>query len=162
MRGILILMEGERNSKTPASLAEALIQKELITEEQLNQALTVREKGEKPLASILVEMNLVTEEDIVWTLARQLKIPYISLTNYLIDPCLFRLIPAHIAIRNALVPISRNGEKLIVAMVDPENVVAIDLIKMITGLTIRPVASTLTDVNNALLEGYGHCPTAAS
>lgn len=136
-------------------LGDALIAEGLITEEQLQQALALQKKSGKRLGQVLVEMNLVTEHDIVQILSKQLKIPFIDLSNYLIDPVIAKLVPEHLAKRHMLVPINKVGNKLTVAMVDPLNIIAIDDIQMLTGLIVKPVVATQSDVQKALQDAYG-------
>ncbi len=136
-------------------LGDALIQEGLINDEQLQQALALQKKSGKRLGAVLVEMHLVTEQDIVQILSKQLKIPFIDLSNYLIDPVIAKLIPEHIAKRHMLIPINKVGNKLTVAMVDPLNIIAIDDIQLLTGLMVKPVVATQTDINKALQDAYG-------
>ncbi len=136
-------------------LGDALISEGLINEEQLQQALALQKKSGKRLGTILVEMHLVTEQDIVQILSKQLKIPYIDLSNYLIDPVIAKLVPEHIAKRHMLIPINKVGNKLTVAMVDPLNIIAVDDIQLMTGLMVKPVVATQSDINKALQEAYG-------
>jgi type IV pilus assembly protein PilB len=136
-------------------LGDALIHEGLINEEQLQQALALQKKSGKRLGAVLVEMHLVTEQDIVQILSKQLRIPFIDLSNYLIDPVIAKLIPEHIAKRHMLIPINKVGNKLTVAMVDPLNIIAIDDIQLMSGLMVKPVVATHTDINKALQDAYG-------
>jgi type IV pilus assembly protein PilB len=136
-------------------LGDALISEGLINEEQLQQALALQKKSGKRLGNVLVEMHLVTEQDIVQILSKQLRIPFIDLSNYLIDPVIAKLIPEHIAKRHFLIPINKVGNKLTVAMVDPLNIIAIDDIQLMTGLMVKPVVATQGDINKALQDAYG-------
>ncbi|MBF0542951.1 MAG: type IV-A pilus assembly ATPase PilB [Candidatus Riflebacteria bacterium] len=136
-------------------LGDALIAEGLINEEQLQQALALQKKGGKRLGAVLVEMHLVTEHDIVQILSKQLKIPFIDLSNYLIDPVIAKLVPEHIAKRHMLIPINKVGNKLTVAMVDPLNIIAIDDIQLMSGLMVKPVVATQSDINKALQDAYG-------
>jgi type IV pilus assembly protein PilB len=136
-------------------LGDALIHEGLINEEQLQQALALQKKSGKRLGAVLVEMHLVTEQDIVQILSKQLRIPFIDLSNYLIDPVIAKLVPEHIAKRHMLIPINKVGNKLTVAMVDPLNIIAIDDIQLMSGLMVKPVVATHTDINKALQDAYG-------
>ena len=136
-------------------LGDALISEGLINEEQLQQALALQKKSGKRLGAVLVEMHLVTEQDIVQILSKQLRIPFIDLSNYLIDPVIAKLVPEHIAKRHMLIPINKVGNKLTVAMVDPLNIIAIDDIQLMTALMVKPVVATHTDINKALQDAYG-------
>ncbi|NLI79657.1 MAG: type IV-A pilus assembly ATPase PilB [Candidatus Riflebacteria bacterium] len=136
-------------------LGDALLQDGLITEEQLRQALELQKKHGKRLGTILVEMHLVTENEIAQVLSRQLRIPFVDLGNYLVDPIIARLVPEHLARRHQLVPINKVGNKLTVAMVDPLNIIAIDDVAIITGLMVKPVVGTPTGVAKAQQEAHG-------
>ena len=136
-------------------LGDSLIAEGLINEEQLQQALALQKKSGKRLGAVLVEMHLVTEQDIVQILSKQLRIPFIDLSNYLIDPVIAKLIPEHIARRHMLIPINKVSNKLTVAMVDPLNIIAIDDIQLMTGLMVKPVVATNTDITKALSDAYG-------
>ncbi|MEZ7891528.1 MAG: type IV-A pilus assembly ATPase PilB [Candidatus Wallbacteria bacterium] len=136
-------------------LGDALLQDGLVNEEQLQKALEIQKQSGKRLGQVLVEMGIVTENDIVTVLGKQLGIPYINLSNYLIDPATVRVIPENIARRHQLIPINKVGNKLTVAMVDPLNILAIDDIQFMTGLVVKPVVATSTDINEALDQAYG-------
>ncbi|HPG59910.1 MAG TPA: type II secretion system protein GspE, partial [Candidatus Wallbacteria bacterium] len=136
-------------------LGDALLQDGLVNEEQLQKALEIQKQSGKRLGAVLVEMGVVTENDIVTVLGKQLGIPYINLSNYLIDPATVRIIPENIARRHQLIPINKVGNKLTVAMVDPLNILAIDDIQFMTGLVVKPVVATSTDINEALNNAYG-------
>ncbi len=137
-------------------LGDALLQDGLVNDEQLQKALEIQKQSGKRLGAVLVEMGVVTENDIVTVLGKQLGIPYINLSNYLIDPATVRIIPENIARRHQLIPINKVGNKLTVAMVDPLNILAIDDIQFMTGLVVKPVVATSTDINDALNNAYGN------
>jgi type IV pilus assembly protein PilB len=142
-------------TKKRLRLGDALIQDGLITDEQLQASLAKQKKTGKRLGEVLVEMGLVKEEEIVEVLGRQLGMPYINLTNYLIDPITAKIIPEHVSKRHKLIPINKVGNKLTVAMVDPLNVLAIDDIQLMTGLIVKPVVATSKDIQDAINKTYG-------
>lgn len=141
--------------KTRLLLGDALKAEGLIDEEKLGQALNIQKKTGKRLGQVLVEMGVVTEEDIVQALAKQLKLPYINLSTYLIDPTIARIVPEHVARRYQLIPINKVGNKLTVAMSDPLNILAIDDLQLMTGLVVRPVVATSKDINQSLTNSFG-------
>jgi type IV pilus assembly protein PilB len=134
---------------------DALLQDGLISEEQLKLALEKQKTSGKRLGNVLVEMHLVTELEIAQILSRQLKVPFIDLSNYLVDPIIAKLVPECLAKRNNLIPINKVGNKLTVAMVDPLNIIAIDDVGIQTGLLVKPVVATQSGVLKALQEAYG-------
>lgn len=136
-------------------LGEALIANGFINQEQLKEAIARQKQTGKRLGQILIEMRVVTERDITEVLSKQLNVPFIDLSNYIIDPAIAKLIPEHIAQRHQLIPINKVGNKLTVAMVDPLNVLALDDIQLMTGLQVKAVVATPTDVQKALQDTYG-------
>lgn len=136
-------------------IGDALIAQGLLNEDQLSQALALQKKSGQRLGAVLVEMHLVTEKDIVEVLSKQLKVPYIDLSNYLIDPNIARLIPEDLAKRHMIIPINKVGNKLTVAMVDPLNILATDDVEIRTGFLVKPVVATPTDINKAMQDVYG-------
>lgn len=136
-------------------LGEALIAAGLINQEQLREAIARQKSSGKRLGQVLVEMRVVTERDITEVLAKQLNVPFIDLSNYLVDQQIAKLVPDHIAERHQMVPINKVGNKLTVAMVDPLNILAIDDIALMTGLQVKTVVATPTDIQKALQDAYG-------
>jgi type IV pilus assembly protein PilB len=136
-------------------LGEALIANGFINQEQLKEAIARQKQTGKRLGQILIEMRVVTERDITEVLSKQLNVPFIDLSNYIIDPAIAKLVPEHIAQRHQLIPINKVGNKLTVAMVDPLNVLALDDIQLMTGLQVKAVVATPTDVQRALQDTYG-------
>jgi type IV pilus assembly protein PilB len=136
-------------------LGEALIANGFINQEQLKEAIARQKQTGKRLGQILIEMRVVTERDITEVLSKQLNVPFIDLSNYIIDPAIAKLVPEHIAQRHQLIPINKVGNKLTVAMVDPLNVLALDDIQLMTGLQVKAVVATPSDVQKALQDTYG-------
>jgi type IV pilus assembly protein PilB len=136
------------------SLGESLVEKGLVTEEQLRQAQLEARADAKPLRKILTKKGLISEEDLTAFLSQQFDLPHIDLTNYLIDPEIIDLIPEALARKHLLIPILRIGNDLTVAMVDPSDVFALDELRMKTGLSIEPALATETEVNKAIDQHY--------
>ena len=141
--------------RTKLRLGEALIAAGLINQEQLREAIARQKASGKRLGQVLVEMRVVTERDITEVLSKQLNVPFIDLSNYIVDPAIAKLIPDHIAERHQMIPINKVGNKLTVAMVDPLNILAIDDIALMTGLQVKTVVATPGDIQKALHEAYG-------
>ncbi len=135
-------------------LGESLVEKGLITEEQLRQAELEAGADAKPLRKILTKKGLISEEDLTAFLSQQFDLPIVDLTNYLIDPEIIDLIPEGLARKHLLIPILRIGNDLTVAMVDPSDVFALDELHMKTGLNIEPALAVETEVKKALDQHY--------
>lgn len=129
---------------------EILVAEGIITEEQRDRALEIQKQNGRRIGSVLIEMGVITEENVIAVLGKQLGIPYIHLSNYLIDPAIDKIIPENMCRRHRLIPIHKVENKLTVAMEDPLNILAIDDIQFLTGLIIKPVIATPKDINEAL------------
>jgi len=136
-------------------LGEALIANGLITQEQLKEAIARQKQSGKRLGEVLIDMHVVTERDITEVLSKQLNVPFIDLSNYIVDPAIAKLVPEHISERHQLIPINKVGNKLTVAMVDPLNILAVDDIALMTGLQVKTVVATPSDIRKALQDAYG-------
>jgi type IV pilus assembly protein PilB len=132
-------------------LGSMLLEEGLLTEEQLNQAIAAQEESGNPLGRVLLDEGLVSEADLVKTLARQIGIEYVDLTEVTVDPAAAAIVPEYLQERYTALPIAFRGDnRLIVAMVDPANVLAIDDMRAISGMDIIPVVTTRGDLEDAI------------
>src|SRR3989338_693147 len=135
-------------------IIKVFIDKKLLKKADLEKALNVhREKGGS-LSDILVDMGMISRDDLMVALSHELGIPHINLSRYKVDPNVIKLIPKKIAKRYQIVPISKMGNTLVVAMVDPLNVFAFDDIKAITGFNISPIITVDRDIKEAIAQYY--------
>jgi type IV pilus assembly protein PilB len=121
-----------------------------VPPEQLRQALEVQKETREPLAQILVNMGAITEKEKARILGRQWGIPFVDLGERQIDRDLLKVIPHHLLHRWKAIPIERNGSRLVVAMVNPLDVYAIDQMRLVAGLDIESVIATADDINASL------------
>lgn len=135
-------------------LNELLLERRLITKEELEVALQLQKKKGKSLGKILVEQGLISEKDLMVLLSQELNIPPMNLAKYKIDSEVIKLIPEHTARQYQLIPISKIGNTLIVAMADPLNIFAIDELKILTNYEIKPVISTEEQIVKAINSCY--------
>ncbi|MFC1699273.1 GspE/PulE family protein [Candidatus Omnitrophota bacterium] len=140
--------------KHKKSLGENLVDRGIITAEQLKQAQLEARTSAKPLRQVLVKKGLVSEEDLAAFLSQQLSLPHVDLNNYLIDPGVIELVTEALARKYQLIPILKIGKSLTVAMVDPLNVFALDELRMKTGLEIEPAAASETELKKAIDQHY--------
>src|SRR5579863_9042938 len=136
-------------------LGEILIKDSLISSDQLKQALDYQKKNGGRLGTCLVKMGLVNDDDITAVLSRQYGVPSINLKFYEVDPSVIKLVPQETAIRYQIVPLSRVGSTLTIAMTDPTNVFAMDDIKFMTGFNVEPVVASETAISEAIHKLYG-------
>ncbi|MGH9787225.1 MAG: type IV-A pilus assembly ATPase PilB [Candidatus Acidiferrales bacterium] len=138
-----------------ARLGEILIKEKLITKDQLEQALSHQKKNGGRLGGALVKLGFIGDEEITGVLSRQYGVPAINLSYYEVDPGVVKLVPQETAARYQVVPLSRVGSTLTIAMADPTNVFAMDDIKFMTGLKVEPVVASESAITEAITKFYG-------
>src|SRR5579885_311764 len=136
-------------------LGDLLVKEKVITPEQLAQATKVQKETNCRLGSALVKLGLLTDEDVTNFLSRQYGVPAINLSYFEIDPAVVKLIPFETAKRYQILPLSRVGASLTIAMVDPTNVFAMDDIKFMTGFNIEPVVASESSILAGIDKAYG-------
>src|SRR5579872_4656997 len=143
-------------------LGEILIKESLITQDQLQKALEFQRANGGKLGSCLTKMGFITDDDITGVLSRQYGVPSINLKYYEIDPNVIKLIPQDTALRYQVIPLSRVGSVLTIAMTDPTNVFAMDDIKFMTGFNVEPVVASESAIGEAISRFYGGADSSNS
>ena len=141
-------------------LGDLLVAEGLITADDLRRALSEQKGTSEKLGSILVRLNLVSEEQLIGFLSRQYGIPSITLSQLDIDPEVLRLVPAQLAKRYEVIPIKRTGNALTLAMSDPTNVFALDDVAFLTNLQVLPVVASQGAIRKAIDRTYDSQATA--
>jgi len=136
-------------------LGELLLREKRVTPTQLQDALNHQRSNGGRLGSSLVKLGILTEEDITSVLSRQYGVPAINLREFDLDGSVVRLIPAETATKYNVIPVSRNGTTLTLAMTDPTNVFAMDDIKFRTGLHVEPVVASDTAIRECIGQHFG-------
>ncbi|GAC1634780.1 MAG: type IV-A pilus assembly ATPase PilB [Candidatus Acidiferrum sp.] len=136
-------------------LGEILVKENLISQDQLQKALEFQRSNGGKLGSCLTKLGFITDDDITGVLSRQYGVPSINLKYYEIDPNVIRLIPQDTALRYQVVPLSRVGSVLTIAMTDPTNVFAMDDVKFMTGFNVEPVVASEAAIAEAISRCYG-------
>ena len=135
-------------------IGELLLKEKRITPEQLQEALNYQRANGGKLGFNLVKLGYVKDEEITALLSKQYGVPSINLTQFEIDPAVIKLIPAETAQKYQIIPLSRSGATLTIAMTDPTNVFAMDDIKFMTGYNVEPVVASEAAVMNAIARYY--------
>ena len=138
----------------PVRIGDLLLKEKRITPAQLQEALTYQKTNGGKLGFNLVKLGFVKDEEITALLSKQYGVPSINLTQFEIDPGIIKLIPAETAHKYQIVPLSRSGATLTIAMTDPTNVFAMDDIKFMTGYNVEPVVASETAVADAIARYY--------
>lgn len=137
-----------------AKLGQILLAANYITEEQLSQAMNLQKREGGRLGSNLVKMGYITEEKLVAFLSKQLGAAVINLSEYKIDPSVIKLIPLEMARKYIIMPVTRIGATLTIAMADPSNLFAIDDVKFMTGYNVEVVIATESAILSAISTYY--------
>jgi type IV pilus assembly protein PilB len=138
-----------------AKLGECLLKENLVTPQQLKEALDYQRINGGRLASTLVRLGILSDEEVTAVLSRQYGVSSVNLDLFEVDPAAVGLVPKETAERYSVLPLSRVGATLTLAMVDPTNVFAVDDIKFMTGLSVEPVVVSEGALTSAIGRYYG-------
>jgi type IV pilus assembly protein PilB len=136
-------------------LGEILLKEKLITPDQLKQALEHQKANGARLGNSLVKLGILNDDEVTAALSRLYGVCSIKLAGLKVDPDVTKLIPMDMAMRYRVLPLSRVGSSLTLAMVDPTNSFAMADIKFMTGFNIEPVLASEAGVMEAIKRHYG-------
>src|SRR2546422_8167208 len=136
-------------------LGEILLKENLISPEQLKQALEHQKSNGGRLGNTLVKLGFLSDDEVTAVLSRQYGVPSINLSYFEVDQNVIKLVPMETAAKYQILPLSRVGASLTIAMVDPTNVFAMDDIKFMTGFNIEPVVASETSILEGIEKAYG-------
>jgi type IV pilus assembly protein PilB len=139
----------------PVKLGELLLKENMVTPQQLQEALTHQRSSGGKLGKAFVSLGYVRDEEITSLLSRQYGVPSINLDHFEVDPAIIKIIPAETARKYQILPLSRSGATLTIAMADPTNVFAMDDIKFMTGYNVEPVVASEISLEEAIEKYYG-------
>jgi type IV pilus assembly protein PilB len=139
----------------PVKLGELLLKENMVTPQQLQEALAHQKMNGGKLGKAFVSLGYVRDEEITSLLSRQYGVPSINLDHFEVDPAIIKIIPAETARKYQILPLSRSGATLTIAMADPTNVFAMDDIKFMTGYNVEPVVASETSLEEAIDKYYG-------
>jgi type IV pilus assembly protein PilB len=137
-----------------AKLGEILVREKILSPQQLREALDYQREHGGRLGTNLVKLGLVTSDMITTVLSRQYGVPSVNLDLFNIDESVLRLLTREVAEKYSVLPLSRVGATLTLAMADPTNVFAMDDIKFMTGLNVEPVVVSEASVQEAIARYY--------
>ncbi len=139
----------------PVRIGELLLKEKRISAEQLQEALNYQRTNGGKLGANLVKLGYVKDDEITALLSKQYGVPSIALNQFEIDPAVIKLVPAETARKYQIVPLSRAGATLTIAMTDPTNVFAMDDVKFMTGYNVEPVVASEIAVLDSIDKYYG-------
>src|SRR5262249_28647907 len=135
-----------------------LVREKLISLQQLRQAQEEQRKTGSNLNYALAKLGYISDGEITSFLSAQYRVPAVNLEEYDIDPEVTKLVSREVSEKHKIIPLSRSGTSLIVAMADPTNLHAIDDIKFLTGLNVEPVVASETGIMSAIERAYTDAP----
>src|SRR4051812_13934883 len=135
-------------------IGELLLKEKRITPAQLQEALNHQKANGGKVGVHLVRLGFVKDEEITDLLSKQYGVPSINLAQFEIDASVIKLIPAETVQKYQIIPLSRAGATLTIAITDPTNVFAMDDIKFMTGYNVEPVVASETAVVEAIHRYY--------
>ena len=135
-------------------LGELLIERGIITQNQLEKALAVQQERGGLIGEILVELGFAKEDEIAQTLTAQYGFPYLPLSNYDVNPDIANIVPGRVARQYLLIPIDKIGNNLTLAMSNPLNVQAIEDVELLSGCSVQSFVSTSSDIKRAIAKYY--------
>ena len=141
-------------SKPRRLLGDFLVETGIVTQKQLQEALAEQRRSNERLGKVLVRLGFAAEREITSALEEQLGIAQVS-AGLVTDQQLLSLVPEQLARRYKVIPLAKEGSRLKVAMADPTNLVAVDDLRLVTGLEIIPLLAGEREVEGALQRYYG-------
>jgi len=135
-------------------LGPKLLEVGLIRPEQLKKAREIESKQGGDLLGHLLRLGALDEDSLLRFLSDHYGAPSVNLDQIEVDPDVIRLIPAEVATKYSVIPISRIGKQLMVAIVNPANFFALDDIKFITNLEVEPFVTTEDQIRRAIDKYY--------
>ncbi len=142
-------------------LGQMLLKSSAISEEQLEEALSNQKSQGGTLGNNLVKMGILTEDEILNYLGKQLNVPVIQLQTDQLSIDVVSIIPADVAHKFNVIAVEKNSNTLTVAASDPTNVFVLDSIKFVTGLNVKPVIASEAQIKEAMDNFYAPAESAA-
>jgi len=134
---------------------EFLIKSGKIDQEQLKEALRLQQKDGGRLGTNLVKLGYIQDSELTELLSRHFGVPSVDLDGVEIDETILKIIPGDIARKYTILPVSKAGATVTLAMTDPTNVFAMDDVKFMTGYRVEPVVASEAQIRSSIDEFYG-------
>jgi type IV pilus assembly protein PilB len=140
-------------------LGELLVREKLISLQQLRKAQDEQKKSGQNLGYTLAKLGYISDGEITNFLSSQYRLPAINLDEYEIDSDVVKLVSREVCEKHRIIPVSRSGQSLIVAMGDPTNLNAMDDIKFLTGYNVEPVVASESSIQASIDRYYNAGPS---
>jgi len=136
------------------NIIQILLKSKQINKKQLDKALLLQKEKQVPLRRVLIEQGIISEEELLSLLSEQLYIPTLHLGRYKFDPEVIKLIPERLARQYVIMPLSRMGNNITIAISDPLNIFALDDLRVFTGCSIDTVLTPEEEILKAIETQY--------
>jgi type IV pilus assembly protein PilB len=140
-------------------LGELLVREKLISLQQLRKAQDEQKKSGQNLGYTLAKLGYISDGEITTFLSSQYRLPAVNLDEYEIDAEVVKLVSREVCEKHRIIPVSRSGQSLIVAMSDPTNLNAMDDIKFLTNFSVEPVVASEAAIQAAIDRYYNAGPS---
>ncbi|OQX82814.1 MAG: hypothetical protein B6D53_03725 [Candidatus Omnitrophica bacterium 4484_49] len=141
------------------NLEEVLVERGILTQEQLDSAKKEAEETGKSLKDVLIDSGFISKEHMPLLLSIELGVKTVDLANVIVEPEVANLIPESVVRKFKVLPLFREGNNLTVAMADPTDIRIIDELHRETGLMIEPVLASEMEIVRAIDQTYGAADT---
>ena len=140
----------------PPALGAILLERKLVTEEQLTQAMDRQKRTRRRLGRVLVEMGFTTPEAVLEALSGQLGVPSTRVNSYTVNPEAVQALPEKVARKHTAFPLLKVGSTLVVAITSPKNLTALDDLRFASGCEVQMMVAMETEIQSALDKYYGN------
>jgi hypothetical protein len=144
------------------NIGELLLKENRVVPWQIQDARNYQDQKGGTISRALVRLGFVEDEEMAHLLSRQYGVPSITLDPLTIDPAIIEVIPAEMARTHKVLPLSRSGDRLTVAMADPTSVLALDDVRLTTGFRVEPVVASEAALEDAIDLCYGPARSTGS
>ena len=145
------------------SLGDVLVERGVISQEQLRQAREVQKSAPGDLGLIIQDLSFASERDVTAARAQELGLQFADIARYPVDPAAVKSVPEHVVKRYNILPIKRDGNRLMVAIGDPKSSIqGLDDVRLVSRCQITPVLAPRTDLEAAIVRAYSAAPNGAA
>lgn len=137
-------------------MGELLLDEGLISEDQLQEALETQKNAGMKLGETLIYLGYAREDDVLLTMKQQLNLPILDVTRFEVGEDVLKYLPEDVARKYEAIPLEASEGKLVVAMSDPTDNVALDHISHVSGMPVSPVLSRKNDILKAIDRYYSY------
>jgi len=141
-------------TSTKKRIGAILVERGSVTHEQLNYALKLQAESGRRLGEILISEQIISETDLIEAISVKLKIPRLDLSDVVIDPNVLRMVPAEMARRLQVIPITKIGDSLTLGMADPLDIIAVDEVKYHSGMEVNRMIAAPSQIETAIGRYY--------